>query len=480
MLSALKNFGITFLIAALIFGIIAYFATGFVTNTVNSIMDEEDNELNTIIEGNENQTPLDTDTINSDENKTGEKEPAGDSFNFLLITTDYRPDIYDDYEPTLEEMYNTDWYSVPATETTGCLNDDYREIGISSVMLVRVDKEDKQITYTYFSPLTQVYTPSGYHNLSEVYNYYGLETLAEHINAMTGIRIDYRLLINAYNFDELTELFGNVTLNVPSNIYFDGKQYTTAEQTEVVHIGSDGNPWTEYVQNTVAVEAGEVTVDAEKLEALLSVKEKSGSEILAKETYDAELIKAYLGVLGGLDEAGQKLLLEKLITLKADWDKITVDGAENQTSADSPTDGESGIDDTTGTAGENADNAGDSEDEPYNPWTEMGGGDSGLDQSGADVPSDAGENADTENAEEPWDKFRDKWKTELTEPENPIIEADYTVDDIASKWELICAKDYFESKTVSYPGEYKAAKDDTPAYFDPDTSAGLTKFLELR
>lgn len=477
MLSALKNFGITFLIAALIFGIIAYFATGFVTNTVNSIMAEEDNELNTIIEGNDNQTPLETDTVNSDENKTGEKEPSGDSFNFLLITTDYRPDIYDDYEPTLEEMYNTDWYSIPATETTGCLNDEYRKINISSVMLVRVDKEDKQITYTYFSPLTQVYTPSGYHNLSEVYNYYGTQTVVDHINAMTGIRIDYHLLINAYNFDELSELLGNVTVNVSSNIYFDGKQYTTAEQTEIAHIGTDGNPWTEYVQNTLVVEAGEVTVDAEKLEALISVKDSSGAEILAKETYDAEIIKAYLGVIGELGEAKSKIILEKLITLKADWDKINVEGISSGESADTAGGENIGTDNTDNSSEqENVDGSGaeNNDDEPYNPWTDTGGGEGSFDTELSN------ENTDAEKTEEPWDKFRDKWKTELAEPENPIIETNYTVDDIASKWELICAKDYFESKTVSYPGEYKAAKDDNPAYFDPDTSSGLTKFLELR
>ena len=45
MLSALKNFGVTFLISALLFGIIAYFATGLVTNTVGQMLDDEDASL---------------------------------------------------------------------------------------------------------------------------------------------------------------------------------------------------------------------------------------------------------------------------------------------------------------------------------------------------------------------------------------------------------------------------------------------------
>ena len=49
MLSALKNFGVTFLISALLFGVIAYFATLFVSSTVNSILDDESSELNDII-----------------------------------------------------------------------------------------------------------------------------------------------------------------------------------------------------------------------------------------------------------------------------------------------------------------------------------------------------------------------------------------------------------------------------------------------
>ena len=49
MLSALKNFGVTFLISALLFGIIAYFATGLVTNTVGQMLDDEDASLDNII-----------------------------------------------------------------------------------------------------------------------------------------------------------------------------------------------------------------------------------------------------------------------------------------------------------------------------------------------------------------------------------------------------------------------------------------------
>ena len=52
MLSAFKNFFITFLIAALVFGAAAYFATRFLTDTISGIFDMEANELDQILHQN--------------------------------------------------------------------------------------------------------------------------------------------------------------------------------------------------------------------------------------------------------------------------------------------------------------------------------------------------------------------------------------------------------------------------------------------
>ena len=94
MLSALKNFGVTFLISALLFGVIAYFATLFVSNTVNSILDDESNELNDIISS-EGSLPEETDAPADTPSEPEKDLPEGESFDFLLVTTDYRPDLYD-------------------------------------------------------------------------------------------------------------------------------------------------------------------------------------------------------------------------------------------------------------------------------------------------------------------------------------------------------------------------------------------------
>ena len=65
-MSALKNFVITFLISALIFGSVAYFATQFLTDTITGIFDAEKSELDSILNPS---NPSDT-TPSTDQTKT--------------------------------------------------------------------------------------------------------------------------------------------------------------------------------------------------------------------------------------------------------------------------------------------------------------------------------------------------------------------------------------------------------------------------
>ncbi len=448
MLSAFKNFGVTFLIAALLFGIIAYFATSFVTGTVNNIMSDEEDELSKIMQNTENQTPVDSEeeAETTSDVLTGEKIPEGESFNFLVITTDYRPDIYDDYKPSLDLMYMTDWYSVNAADTAGCLSTDYREIRASSILLVRVDKEARQYTYTYFSPETQVYTPSGYHTLAEVYNFYGKQTVADHINAMTGISINYTILLNAYNFDELAELCGVPTVTIDKDIYQSGKIYTTQYEITAERIGEDGETWTEHIPNTFILGEGEVQLDETNLSVLTGLSERSMSDITSKEAYSVEILKGYFTLFAQMEESQLKGLFAQLITNKSEWGNIE---GLNYTEPEPEPVTES------------------AEEEPYNPWE-----DNFVNTS---AESDASEENSGEETEE-----KKLWVAELAEPDGPVLETNYTMNDFDNIYELIGAVTYFENVIISYPGEFKSADDGTAAYFDPDITKGLAKFLEYR
>ncbi len=473
MLSALKNFGVTFLIAAMLFGILAYFATGFVASTMNSIMTAEEDELSEIMQNESNQTLVDAETGSPEsQSPSAEKVPEGESFNFLIITTDYRPDLYNDYQPTLDKMYNTtDWYSVSASDTRGCLSGDYRSIHLSSVVLVSVDKEDSQYTYTYFSPETQVYTSTGHHNLSEVYNYYGKQTIAEHIHAMTGLPIRYTLILNAYNYGELTALCGAPVIQLSNNIYQTADMaYTTQVETTVEHIGNDGYPWTENIPNVLVLSAGELELTEENLQILNSIPVVSAEDHAFKESWTIAAVQAYLHALGTREDI--QPVLTQLITNEAEWgniEGIELPGEgepEMEPEASDPESPEEGT--VPETEPETP-----SEDEPYNPWEDTGGG-STLDSMDGE-PSE--ETPETEVSEEEIDKI---WLSEPFEPEGPILETDYTMNDFENIRELLGAVAYYKSTIVSYPGKYVAAVSEDSAYFDPDLPKGLQTFQQYR
>ena len=201
MLSALKNFGVTFLISALLFGVIAYFATLFVSKTVNSILDDEKNELNEII-STEGEPGAETTPSQTPEVTPGEELPEGKSFNLLIVTTDYRPDLYDNYRPSAETVAEKTKDLENAIPTIGLLSAQFREVNATAIVLVRADREMRQYVYTYFTPEMQVYTPAGFHTLSEIYRLYGTASLAEYVNALTGVKIHYTAGVDGYHFDE--------------------------------------------------------------------------------------------------------------------------------------------------------------------------------------------------------------------------------------------------------------------------------------
>jgi len=471
MLSALKNFGVTFLIAAMLFGILAYFATGFVTSTMNSIMTAEEDELSEIMQNESNQTLVDAETESPEsQSPSAEKIPEGESFNFLIITTDYRPDLFNDYQPTLDKMYNTtDWYSVSASDTRGCLSGDYRSLNVSSIVLVGVNKESSQYTYTYFAPETQVYTSSGHHNLSEVYNYYGKQTVAEHIHAMTGLPIRYTLLLNAYNYEELAALCGTPVIQLSKDIYQTADmEYTTQAETTVEHIGDDGYPWQEHIPNVLTLAAGEIELTEETFQILNSLPVSSSEDNAFKETWTIAVVQAYLQAFGTREDI--KPLLTQLITNESEWGNIEgitlpeTDETENPSEPESPE--EEPVPETEPSVP--------AEEDVYNPWEDTGE-DSTL--GSVDAVEDSAETPETEQPEEEINRI---WLSEPAEPEGPILETDYTMNDFENIRELLGAVAYYKSTIVSYPGKYIAAAGEDSAYFDPDLQKGLKTFQQYR
>ena len=55
-----------------------------------------------------------------------------------------------------------------------------------------------------------------------MYDIYGVDKLAEHINGLTGLKFNYTFLLNGYNMDELVGIVGALGVSVSRDIYFDG------------------------------------------------------------------------------------------------------------------------------------------------------------------------------------------------------------------------------------------------------------------
>ena len=472
MLSAFKNFGITFIIAAVLFGVIAYYATGLVINTGANIIDEEKENLNSIMQNTDMpDTSEPSGTTGSDTGETGEgtdnpddKIPEGESFNFLIISTDYRPDLYDTYAPGKDLMGSTSWDDMGADETFGCLSSEYRRSNVTSIMLVRIDKEDRQFTYTYITPFARVYTASGYQTLSEVFKQSGKNKIVEYIRSFTGLDVKYTFVINAYNLDELASMVQGLSVNVSKNVYTDGKYNTFKFETIKEVQNSDGSTTTDHIPNALVVSSGSKYLDYANLYNLSTVIEHSQADLNIKEGYMVQIIEQYLSYLAGLEDDQLKMTLAKLITREAEWeniDKLFGDGKE---------DGEED--------GETSDSDSDSETAPEEPDTDL----PDTDETDPDeIDPDETEPEETKIPTSAAPSDEKPWVSVLFEPDTPILEtSDYSMNDFDAIMELLQAIKYFEGVKVSYPFIYRAATEDSEEYFEPNLTKGIELFTQYR
>ena len=470
MLSALKNFGVTFLISALLFGVIAYFATLFVSNTVNSILDDEKNELDEIIsaEGgpNEETTPAEVPDA-----PPAEDLPEGKSFNLLLVTTDYRPDLYNNYRPSAETVAERTKDMTDAIPAIGLLSAQFRDINATSIVLVRADREKQQYVYTYFTPEMQVYTPAGFRTLSEIYRYYGTASLAEYVNAMTGLKIHYTAVIDGCHFDDLTGILGNVTVTLPRDVYSDGKEYTMNYDTPVERIGDDGYPWTEHVPNQWIFGAGESELDAEKLYILSTVTEHTEADRDAKQKYVLDIVRAYIAKLVEAGDEEAATLFGLLSTERENWKNVEgYEPPETEASAETPDAGE----EPEGGEEKNPEEEPPAEEQPVE-----------IDPDLPFDPTPVGDvstwkPAEGENEKETEADTTPLWISPLKEPAGAILETDCNTENFRESYPMLTAVTRFDSVNITYPCTYTPASADSGETYHVRLKDGLDLFLPYR
>lgn len=227
MLSAFKNFFVTFLIAAIVFGGAAYFATHFLTDTITGIFDAEASELDSLRtqEPNQEQTPVTQPPDTGTDPVTDEVE--GTSFNMLFIVTDYQPDIFSDYLPAGDALN-----ALENATGTNILGADYRRPRACAVLLFRADKERHEFTITSFASATRLETASGAQSMADLYNLYGTDYILSTVSSLTGLTIDHYLLVNVTELYDIVNDLGGVSMYILSDIYYNGMIATTTRPSD--------------------------------------------------------------------------------------------------------------------------------------------------------------------------------------------------------------------------------------------------------
>lgn len=456
MLSAFKNFGVTFLISIVIFGVIAYFATGFVTGTVTDILGSEHEKLGEIIHtpGNPDVETSETDVTPGDIPK---KEIYGDSFNFLVVTTDYRPDVFDTYIPADEDRLDININASHPSELFGVLSADYREPNVTSIVIVRIDKEKEQVIYSYVTPRMRVFTSSGYRTLSEVYNLYGKDKLVEYVSAMTGLGYKYTFLLNGYNMDELIDVVGHVSVSIGKDIYNDGEYNTFSYQREIKTVYDNGSYNIDHIMNRHVLGTGFMALNGENLYEASSVIEHGKNDLTSKQSLSIEIVRSYLSYLAGLDEDHLKTVLVQLTIPEASWGEVEsiVNSIVRPEPEETEYDG-SGLPFDT------------------NPTTLPWETDPVVTVPETEAVETMPEDEEDLPIEEP------ETNPKLFEPDTTILETNFNIEDFYEIYEMFCAVNKFENKLITYPCTYVPADEEHDDYFEYEIEKGIAMFKEYR
>ncbi len=224
MLSAVKNFAITFAASALIFGIIAYFVAGAVENGITAAGNDTD-----MVTGSETGDIAAVDFVYvtdengeavTDENglpvtEVKKDEPPvvddikGNSFNMLLVGTDYQPAVLDDYDLT---AYNENVSGFKVKERT---------INADTIVLIRVDKELKSFIFLPIPSNTQVFVSGMNMTLGSLYDRYGLDYLCKKVWALTGLNVDYYCCMSIPNLTKVIDIIGGISYMVPTDMTYN-------------------------------------------------------------------------------------------------------------------------------------------------------------------------------------------------------------------------------------------------------------------
>ncbi len=200
---ALKLFAISFVAAALVFGLVAYLI-------INNSFKKPDTPEST-----DNYTKAEETDITLETTPEGDiiiPESINSTVSFLFIGTDYQPDVFDDYD---NSEYNNSTDGFPMKERAVCAD---------SILLIKIDKEQKKFLFSSIPSHVLINRPLN-KTLAELYDEKGAEYIVECVYALTGIKADHTAVIGMKDCIKALDKFGTITYNVPCDMnYVDKNQ----------------------------------------------------------------------------------------------------------------------------------------------------------------------------------------------------------------------------------------------------------------
>ena len=214
---SLRNFFIAFLIALLVFGVSAYYITGFVVDSVQGLISGESVTETEAVTTNEESE------VQGGEDVPTHEDIPGESFNILLVGTDYRPSLYNDYSPRIEDKKN----GYPMFANSSALlggsaipTYPYRIVNADAIVLVCVNENARTVACINIPSemnITYAGTPT---QLGRLYYEKGFEVFKNKISLICGVEIDYYALTSVEQISNVVKVLGSVEYTVPCDMEY--------------------------------------------------------------------------------------------------------------------------------------------------------------------------------------------------------------------------------------------------------------------
>lgn len=194
MSSQVRNFIISFIIATLIFSSVAVFGVSlidkYVLNPEPDITAQETDDSSLIPE-----TAISTGMISG--------VGSGTSFSFVLIGSDYQPDIYSDYDKTEDGKLNVTRKKHADTVIFGMFNKELNEFVICPI-----------------NPQSLVLVDGVKMTLAESYEYKDEKFICDKVSVMIGFSVDYYASVNIKSLVEIIDYIGGVEYDVANDLTY--------------------------------------------------------------------------------------------------------------------------------------------------------------------------------------------------------------------------------------------------------------------